>query len=63
MMQVPEGTMVVGLDVHHASPGSSGASFAAVVASLDMQCVTMRTVVTTQEMVDVRTADGKTVRK
>ena len=55
--------MVVGLDVHHASPGSSGASFAAVVASLDMQCVTFRTVVTTQEMVDVRTADGKTVRK
>ena len=52
MLQEPQGTMVVGLDVHHASPGSNGASFAAVVASLDMQCVKMRTVVTTQEMLD-----------
>ena len=44
--------MVVGLDVHHASPGSHGASYAAVVASLDVHCVKMRTIVTTQEMVD-----------
>ena len=52
MLQVPEGTMVVGLDVHHAAPGSQGASYAAVVASLDPHCVKMRTVVTTQEMMD-----------
>ena len=52
MQQVAEGTMVVGLDVHHASPGSQGASFAAVVASMDMQCVKFRTIVTMQDMVD-----------
>ena len=47
-----QGTMVVGLDVHHASPGSQGASYAALVATLDQRCVKVRTIVTTQEMLD-----------
>ena len=52
MLQEPRGTMVVGLDVHHASPGSQGASYAALFATLDMRCVEPRTIVTTQEMMD-----------
>lgn len=52
MQQEPQGTMVVGLDVHHASPGSQGASYAAVYATLDMRCVKPRTIITSQEMLD-----------
>ena len=59
MMAAP--TMVVGLDVHHPAPGSQGASYAAVVASLDQKCVKFRTIVTEQGMVDDgrRGATGK----
>jgi len=40
--------MVVGIDVNHAAPGSSNASFAAIVFSLDEECVCYHTVVEEQ---------------
>jgi len=55
--------MVVGLDVHHAAPGSQGASYAAVVASLDPRCVRYRTVVTEQAMIDSVDPRGGSTRK
>ena len=55
-----EGTMVCGLDVHHASPGSNKSSYAALVATLDPKCVVFRTVVTEQVMVQsMQATSGK----
>ena len=41
-------TIVFGADVYHAPPGSQRPSFAAVVASMDVQLATYHTVVSAQ---------------